>query len=549
MLTSLAAVPAISRQRAVAKSPASASACAAVHTTTSYAVSACVEPPVVLDAPASVITGASFDLSVDRQPGAVALWTIVNGTPSTATGESVTITAGSSGNVDVRVQLTRGACTGQLDRSIAITPKPPCTNPKASVSAGPVGCGSAIVNASFTGTPPFHGFWSDGVPFTTSKMAMARTVTMTGNFSIVNFEDATCAGTSSGVAVLPALGPSATVVAKPNSCVGVDNLTVLFTGKPPFSGIWFNNTTFSTNEMQMVWPAALDLNELMDGRDGTGCRFMLFGGVSQGHETPRTHLEMNCMPPEYGNLVEIRPIGSFKQPLSVTWADGVTSSYVYRDVTNSPQQATTYTIASMHDAYCEAILEAPLSITVYASPAPVFQEPSVGEMCNGQIGTIALAVPPPPEADSQVTWQIDNGLPVSGQGYTLQFQTGRTGTSTVVTCIFTFPGIGRCPTSKRRNWYLGNLAPHGTLSSAKAQIHAGETVDLTFTIDSNAQSWTVSNSLNDATALVGPCNNNFQPCHMSYRSTHGAGQSTITLHMNGFCSNPGDASTVLTILP
>jgi hypothetical protein len=121
---------------------------------------------------------------------------------------------------------------------------------------------------------------------------------------------------------------------------------------------------------------------------------------------------MNCMPPEYGNLVEIRPIGSFKQPLSVTWADGVTSSYVYRDVTNSPQQATTYTIASMHDAYCEAILEAPLSITVYASPAPVFQEPSVGEMCNGQIGTIALAVPPPPEADSQVTWQIDNGLPV-----------------------------------------------------------------------------------------------------------------------------------------
>jgi hypothetical protein len=286
MLTSLAAVPAISRQRAVAKSPASASACAAVHTTTSYAVSACVEPPVVLDAPASVITGASFDLSVDRQPGAVALWTIVSGTPSTATGESVTITAGSSGNVDVRVQLTRGACTGQLDRSIAITPKPPCTNPKASVSAGPVGCGSAIVNASFTGTPPFHGFWSDGVPFTTSKMAMARTVTMTGNFSIVDFQDATCAGTSSGVAVLPALGPTATVVAKPNSCVGVDNLTVLFTGKPPFSGIWFNNTTFSTNEMQMVWPAALDLNELMDGRDGTGCRFMLFGGVSQGHETP-----------------------------------------------------------------------------------------------------------------------------------------------------------------------------------------------------------------------------------------------------------------------
>ncbi|HXH40204.1 MAG TPA: hypothetical protein VNN08_16360, partial [Thermoanaerobaculia bacterium] len=244
--------PATSRRRSVAKTPASASSCALVHTSMPYTVSECIEPAVVIDAPDSVLTGTTFQLNVRPQPGAVATWTILNGSPATATGESVMVTAGSSGNVDVSVRLTRGTCAGHLDRSIAITAQPVCNNPTATVSAGPVSCGTGIVNAVFTGTPPFQGVWSDGVPFSSNATALARTVTFPGNYSILTFVDAACSGTSSGVAVLPALRPTATVVGKANSCVGADTFTVQFAGKPPFSGCWLDDSCFVTNDMQIV---------------------------------------------------------------------------------------------------------------------------------------------------------------------------------------------------------------------------------------------------------------------------------------------------------
>jgi hypothetical protein len=156
----------------------------------------------------------------------------------------------SIGSVDVTVQLTRGACIGRLARSIAVTPKLDCDSPKASVSTGLLSCGLAIVNASFTGTLPFHGKWSDGLSFNTDTMSFVRAVSIPGNDSIAEFEDAACSGPASNIAVVPALIPTATIYGY-SGCTNQDTFTVVLTGKPPFSGCWNDGTCFQTSQTQI----------------------------------------------------------------------------------------------------------------------------------------------------------------------------------------------------------------------------------------------------------------------------------------------------------
>lgn len=539
--------PPSSRQRSVAKSPVSASGCASVHSAASYTVGLCAEPAVIVDGPASVVAGSSFQLSVRPQPGAVATWAITNGAPATATGDRVTITAGPSGTVGVSVRLARGACVGQLERGIDITAQAVCNNPKVVVSAGPVGCGSAIVNAVFTGTPPFKGMWSDGAQFDTSATTLARMVTMPGNYSIVSFEDAACAGSSSGIAVISAVGPMATIVGKANSCIGTDKITVQFTGKPPFSGAWLDGTGFLTSEMQIEKPVtATGSNGVAYGYDGTNCRLGIVGSV-QGNQPVTLHAERFCLSPDFDNVVSVYATvdTSFTNPLTVTWSDGVTTSAngypVYR-VATKPDQTTTYTIVSGHDANCPAIIGSPASVTVYASPIPEF-ELGVGDICTGLTKTASLVTPPP--ADATVLWFVDNGSIVSGQGTSsVQYKTGVPGTM-VLGCTFTYPD-SRCPTSHRGTARI-DADPVGTLSLDKPQISSGETVLISFTLDTATWTWNLHDSANQNIPWVGLCGAHTN-CQAQYSSTV-PGTTNITLEMEGFCSNKKSVSIPLTVVP
>ena len=539
--------PPPSRQRTVAKSPVSASGCATVHSAASYTVGLCAEPSVLIDGPASVVSGTSFQLSVRPQAGAVATWTITNGSPATATGDSVTITAGVSGTVGVNVRLARGACVGQLDRGIEIAAQAVCNNPKVVVSAGAVGCGSAIVNAAFTGTPPFKGMWSDGSPFNTNATTLTRMVTMPGNYSIVSFEDAACAGSSSGMAVISAVGPTATIVGKMNSCIGTDKLTVQFTGKPPFSGAWLDGTGFLTSEMQIEKPVtATGPNGVAYGYDGTDCRLGIVGSV-QGIQPVTLHAERFCESPDFDNAVSVYATVDTNptNPLTVTWSDGVTTSAngypVYR-VATKPDQTTTYTIVSGHDANCPAIIGSPASVTVFASPIPNF-ELGVGDICTGLTKTASLVTPPPP--DATVHWFVDNGSIVSGQGTSsVQYQTGVPGTM-VLGCTFIYPD-DRCPTSHRGTARI-DADPVGTLSLAKAQISSGQTVLITFTIDTATWTWNLHDSANQNIPFVGLCGAHIT-CLAQYSSTV-PGTTNITLEMEGFCANKKSVSVPLTIVP
>jgi len=547
MKTAAAIPPPMSRQRAVAKSPVSASSCALVHTATPYNVGECSTPNVVIDGPESVLAGATFQVSVRAQPGAVATWTITNGSPATATGESVTITAGLSGTVGVVARLARGACAGQLGRDIGILAQAVCNHPTVVVSTGTVSCGKAVVNATFTGTPPFHGTWSDGPEFTTNATTLSRTVTNPGSYSIAGFGDAACAGTSSGTASFTTFGPTATILGKTNSCVGTDTVTVQFDGKPPFTGCWLDGDCFNTSAMQLVKTVSTEgLNTINFGYDGTDCRLTVFGGV-QGKAVQKVHLARFCQPPEFGNVVLVYASfdGYFTSPLTVRWSDGVTLTQegnpVYR-IVQPPQQTTTFTITNANDAFCSAIIDSPASVTVYASQPPDFLL-GVGNVCTGVTRSVSLDTPPPP--DATVHWFIDNGSIVSGQGTSsIQYKAGDIGSMTVG-CTFTFSD-DRCPVSTRRAAGV-NGDPVGTISLSSQQIHAGETIQITYTVDSATLNSYLHDSQGQYIPFQGQCGPHIT-CQASYTTTQ-VGQTNITLEMEGFCNNPKTIWKTLTVVP
>jgi len=544
--------PPPSRQRAVSKSPVSASPCTLAHAVAAYTIGECVIPAVVIDAPASVITDTKFDLSVRHQAGAVTTWTITNGFPTTATGENVTITAGSTGQVGVSVRLTRGACTDSADRSIAITPKPACGNPKATVSAGPASCGSATLSASFTGTPPFKGTWSDNVPFETNSTSLVRTITIPGNYSILRFQDAICEGTASGVAVVPALYPSATIIGKGgNSCTEVDTATVYFSGKPPYAGCWLDGTCFLTSQTTLTKPITkAGWISLASGSDGTGCSFAIFGGV-QAFASPHVALFQRCeFTTGIGNYANFFVFydGTTIGPNTVTWSDGVKTGQARFSI--KPLQTTTYTVVSMSEGVCPAIWDTPRSITVSPAPVPEFK-PDNGDLCLGAIATTTLAVPPP--AGTTVHWDIDYGTILSGQGTnSIQYQAGDpTPTRDMyITCTFISADPGLCPLITRTSRHVIHGNPYAALLFHEGNaLQAGKTMPIQFAVGGDATGWSLTDSMNDSMVPSGPCiATDPGTCYWLYTSTHGGGQSTITLHVTNGCQTT-DVSKVLTILP
>jgi hypothetical protein len=87
----------------------------------------------------------------------------------------------------------------------------------------------------------------------------------------------------------------------------------------------------------------------------------------------------------------------------------------------------------------------------------------------------------------------------------------------------------------------------GTVTLAKPQIYVGDTVLITFTFDSAAGSWNLSDSKQDSITVLGSCVPD-TPCQALYASSHGTGPSTVTLEMDGFCGTPRTATAQLTVV-
>lgn len=106
---------------------------------------------------------------------------------------------------------------------------------------GVEGCAGGEVTATFTGTPPFAGTWSDGLAFTTASSSITRAVP-SGTWSVKTLTDATCpTSKTSSNSVTFAAQPRASVAPEdvcyiPADSYFFDSAFTLETkgGKPPY---------------------------------------------------------------------------------------------------------------------------------------------------------------------------------------------------------------------------------------------------------------------------------------------------------------------------
>lgn len=547
------------RHRAVASTRDTSSICNTARTSAAYQVQECAKPALSIESPKTVAAGTSFDVRAITDATTVR-WTITNGSPASAEGSRVTIHAGSSGNVGIAATAERGGCekTAAASTSAEIVAGLVCDHPVATVTAGATDCTGAAVNVVFTGTPPFSGTWTDGPSFTSDAMSMSRRITSTGSYSIRAFEDRTCAGTAQGVATFASFGPRA-VISSTGSCAS-DTVTVQFTGKPPFVGRWTDNVSFSTSEMTMQRPAATPGALTIFYFDDADCRGTVTGGVTV-YQNPKVVTRAdwpvdpatNCYPYPAGPGMQNEAglavdFDDATLPLTVNWTDGIISTAnswpVRRYVLAS--QTTTYTVASARDAHCPATLVTP-SVTLWISQRPdvVVEnlDPADG-ICDHVATTAHLVTPAPPGAT--VTWTVQNGTITGGQGTnTVAFTTGENGPGSV-TCGFTF-NDKRCPISTTKPINVTGTPVAPTVSISPSTIPKGGTATITYTLGLNTYSAGLNATRQDEITAVGQCVNHV--CQAQFRDLLGAGTSTITVNVKGYCLQPNSGSATITILP
>lgn len=235
-------------------------------------------------------------------------------------------------------------------------------------------CAGDTVTVQFTGTPPFTGGWTDGVPINTSQMSLTRTVPSGLQGLSINFvRDAKgCMTNGNGARVFP----------KPTLTLRVENGSADLPVDP------------STN---CFFPAP----------DGTSAARLVadFSGGSSG-------------------------------PRSITWNDGTTSSDASGTRFTrlvKPAVTTTYSIISATDSTCPAA--ALPSLTLWVSPQPdVIVSSSV---CNKTATTAHLNTAPPVGATINWIVQngtITGGQGTS----TVSFTTGAGAGEGTVTAAFSF---------------------------------------------------------------------------------------------------------------
>ncbi|HKS23487.1 MAG TPA: hypothetical protein VJZ76_11860 [Thermoanaerobaculia bacterium] len=426
------------RVRAAGKGGAAlASACTAVRAEGRYHVD-CSTPAAKIEAPAATGVGIAFTARVKLDPGTTAAWTIANGTPSTATGDSVTIRPAGGDPVDVRVTVSADTCTATAAAQVRVDSKLGCaTPPAAALSMASSDCDRGVINVVMSGTPPFAGTWSDGQPFSTADRAVQRTVTKAGDYTIQDFHDALCSGQAGSVKYAPT--PTATISTNGVSCLtpGVDSVAILtFTGTPPFLGEWSDSVAFNTNETHLerkiTAPGDLTLKWFQDAKcAGTVSGHAGFGGggtASVKLASPANGCLMLGDPTTPAATAAVDLTGT--PPFTVVWADGfvqtVNASPALRPFAPPPGATYPLAIQSARDAFCDLqIVNAATSVSVTKYPSISFHEQNV---CPGTSYSASLFN----VTGSSMTWRIDKGSIKSGQGNsTVVFEPAGTGGSIV----------------------------------------------------------------------------------------------------------------------
>jgi len=423
VVLSASMVPLPARTHAAGRGGAPSSSCGSARAEAKFHVD-CNTPDATISAPQATGVGLPFTASVKLPAGTSASWSITNGSPSTATGPSVTIMPSSNVPVGVDVVVSADTCTAEATAQVKVDSALGCAVvPQATLSLASADCDKGVISVRLTGTPPFSGTWSDGAPFSASGFTAERTVTAAADYTIKRFSDAYCPGQAGTLKV--ALKPTATLSTSGSTCVigGNSTAVITFTGTPPFLGEWSDNVAFNTTsarlERKVTQPTDLTLKWFQDAQcDGVVSGHAAFG--TPGTASVRLVSPANgCL--TYGNdpgiaaLVAVDLAGT--PPFTVTWGDGVVQNVSGPLLTRyfaPPRGHYAITVAGARDAFCDLTLLNP-TVTIGATTAPQISLNGLLTVCPGQ-DTDARLVNDVAIVGQTVTWRIDHGTIKAGQG-------------------------------------------------------------------------------------------------------------------------------------
>jgi hypothetical protein len=259
-----------------------------------------VEP--LIFAPPQIAAGAVFVVAVPQpDPGTTVTFELRNGTKIFSDPQAILVRAPLTGSAEVDVIITKSAtCSRRFTRVIATFA---CTA-KAVVTTEGAGCEAKAV-ATFTGTPPFQGTWSDGQYFFTNDARIERSVPQSGTYTLIHFSDRNCNGTIEGSATIAWEAARATVsLAGSASC---PKLLVTFAGTPPFTATWTDNgETFTTNESTYERPVTQWGFYNVTNVRSAGCPGQTYG--------PDVYAQPGWLPLPYFQVTDRPEYGSFTCP-------------------------------------------------------------------------------------------------------------------------------------------------------------------------------------------------------------------------------------------
>lgn len=175
----------------------------------------CTAPSATISASSAVNGGATVSASVPSTSGATYAWTITGGTfTSPANGNSVTYTAGCSGQVALNVTV-RASCGTQGTGSFSATIAPPSATILTTQQTIDPGA-AAHIDVALTGTPPWSIAWQDGFTqanISSSPVTRTPHPSETTTYTVLFVSDSTiCDGAVNG---------SAEVIVRPPAPVSV----------------------------------------------------------------------------------------------------------------------------------------------------------------------------------------------------------------------------------------------------------------------------------------------------------------------------------------
>jgi hypothetical protein len=415
--------PSGGKRRAVG-STVRASACPDARATAKLDVRGCVLRPRVIDAPARVAAGATFTARVQLQAaGEMVRWTVTNGTAETLIGPVIDVRAGEEGEVGLSVRVERDTCFTEASTTVTVRREADCpVLPTARVELVNNSCNGGTIQATFTGTPPFFGTWSDGTNYQTNGETLTRDVTTPGEYTIRSVSDASfCEGTVSGSALVVPYSPQVTLETEGGAC-STGRIIARFAGTPPFSGRWSNGDSFTTSDHELVLDAPNPGNWFIDRFQDGRCpqQFTSSNRIEIGRAPvvsvpvqPLCH-QFETDPPWISVSFD-----SGSPPFTVEWSDGaITQSNSHsfsRKLPFPDTLVTTHEVVRASSGNCSAAVLADVTGTVLLRMRPVIDRATYDSfLCPGQIGTATLKYAVAPEAT--LTWSLDHGEILSGQG-------------------------------------------------------------------------------------------------------------------------------------